>query len=152
MEVHFVRDDITHMNVDAIMNPTNSRLYGFSGIDGLVHEAGGAELEAQCAKLGPISIGEAVVTLAFGLPCKKIIHTAVPKWRGGYSGERLLMRTAYLEGLRAAFREKDVHTLAVPLMGSGSYGFPMSEAFRIADGALKEFEKDKKRKRKGFKV
>ena len=152
MEVHMIRDDITHMKVDAIMNPTNSRLYGFSGIDGLVHQAGGAELEAQCSKFSPISIGEAVVTLAFGLPCKKIVHVAVPRWRGGLSGEKLLMRTAYLEGLRAAFREKDIHSLAIPLMGSGGYGFPMSEAFRIADGALKEFEKEIRRKKKGFTV
>ncbi len=152
MEVHMIRDDITHMKVDAIMNPTNSMLQGSSGIDGLVHAAGGAELEEQCSLLSPISIGEAVVTLAFGLPCKKIIHVAVPRWRNGLSGEKLLMRRAYMEGLKAAFNESDIHTLAIPLMGSGGYSFPMSEAFNIANETLKEFSKEIKRKRKGFTV
>ena len=152
MKVHLIRDDITHMEVDAIMNPTNSDLYGFSGIDGLVHEAGGPELEEQCQRLKPISIGEAVVTLAFGLPCKKIVHVAVPRWRGGYSGEKLLLKAAYIEGLRAAFKEPDIHSLAIPLMGSGGYKFPMSVAFNIAQDSLKEFEEEVKRKRKGFTV
>ena len=110
------------------------------------------ELEAQCSLLRPICIGEAVLTLAYGLPCKKIVHVAVPRWRGGLSGEKLLMRTAYLEGLRAAFNEPDIHSLAIPLMGSGGYKFPMSIAFNIAKDTLQEFSGEIKRKRKGFTV
>ena len=152
MEHRLVRNDITKMKVDAIMNPTNSRLYGFSGIDGLIHEAGGSELELQCDLLRPLCIGEAVVTLAYGLPCRKIVHVAVPKWRGGLSGEKLLMKTAYIEGFRAAFKEPDIHTLAVPLMGSGSYGFPMSEAFSIATNVIADFEKEVVRRNRTFTV
>ncbi|MDO5136855.1 MAG: macro domain-containing protein [Oscillospiraceae bacterium] len=152
MEVHMIRDDITHMDVDAIMNPTNSGLYGVSGIDGLVHKAGGSELEAQCSLLRPICIGEAVLTLSYGLPCKKIVHVAVPRWRGGLAGEKLLLKNAYLEGLRAAFNEPDIHSLAIPLMGSGGYKFPMSVAFNIANDTLQEFCDEIKRKRRGFTV
>ena len=152
MEHHLVRKDITKMKVDAIMNPTNSTMYGFSGIDRLVHEAGGPELEIQCEHLRPLCVGEAVVTLAYGLPCKKIVHVAVPRWLGGLSGEKLLMKTAYREGFKAAFDQTDIHSLAVPLMGSGTYGFPMSEAFSIATKAISDFEKEIRRKNKAFTV
>lgn len=152
MEHHLVRKDITKMKVDAIMNPTNSTMYGLSGIDKLVHEAGGPELEIQCEQLRPLCVGEAAVTLAYGLPCKKIVHVAVPKWLGGLSGEKLLMKTAYREGFRAAFNQNDIHSLAVPLMGSGTYGFPMSEAFSIATNAISDFEKEIRRRNRTFTV
>ena len=92
MEIHLVRNDITKMAVDAILNPTTTDLYGDSGIDGLVHRAGGTRLDDLCRSIGRVPIGEAVITDAFGLPCKKIVHAPTVRWRGGYSGEEILLR------------------------------------------------------------
>ena len=140
MDIHLVRNDITKMEVDAILNPTNSFLIGDSGIDGLVHRAGGQKLEDLCRSIGRVPIGEAVITDAFGLPCKKIVHAPTVRWRGGYEGEEILLRRVYASALQKAYDDPEIHTFAVPILGSGNYRCPMNIAFRIADESLKQFQ------------
>ena len=88
MPLKIVRNDITKMAVDAIVDPTNHALRGDGGLDGAIHRAAGPEMEAACAALGGCRTGEAKVTEGFGLPCKYVIHTVGPVWRGGLFGEK----------------------------------------------------------------
>jgi hypothetical protein len=82
-----------------------------------------------------------VITDAFGLPCKKIVHAPTVRWRGGYAGEEILLRRIYETALRRAYDDPEIHTFAVPILGSGNYRCPMNVAFRIADESLKQFQK-----------
>ena len=152
MQYHLIRDDITKMEVDAIVVPTNKHLFGVEGIDGLVHEAGGEELDTLCRSFAPRDTGDALITPAFNLPCRKIVHLPVPEWEDGYSGERILLRQCYENGLKKAFEDTDIHTLAVPLLGSGNNQCPMDIAFNIAVESLKSFQTAVKKRRKAFTV
>ena len=94
MPLQIVREDITKMHVDAIVNTTNERMVGLSGVDLAVHTAAGAELDEECSRLAPLGVGEAKLSGGYGLPAKYVIHTSGPVWRGGLGGERLLLRRA----------------------------------------------------------
>jgi O-acetyl-ADP-ribose deacetylase (regulator of RNase III) len=88
MPLKIIRQDITKIKCDAIVNPTNRRLKADGGADKAIHAAAGPYLARVCDDIGPISVGEAVITPAFNLPCKYVIHTVGPVWRGGKKGER----------------------------------------------------------------
>ena len=142
MPFTIVRQDITKMKVDAIVNAANTELKMGGGVCGTIFEAAGTiELQAACDKLAPIQTGDAVITPGFGLPAKFVVHTAGPVYRGGKSGEREQLRSCYLNSLKRAMENK-CESIAFPLISSGIYGYPKDEALRIATGAIHDFLRD----------
>ena len=135
-----VRQDITKMKVDAIVNAANTDLQMGGGVCGAIFKAAGAaQLQAACDKLAPIKTGEAVITSGFDLPAKFVIHAAGPVYRyqNAEQSEKLL-RSAYMESLRLAI-ENNCESIAFPLISSGIYGYPKDEALQVATAAIQDF-------------
>ena len=131
--------DITTLAVDAIVNAANVNLLAGGGVCGAIFRAAGrGELQAACDKLAPIKTGEAVITPGFNLPAKFIIHTAGPVWSGGHLGEENLLRNCYANSLKLA-AEKNLHSVAFPLISSGIYGYPPADALKVAVDTIKNF-------------
>lgn len=139
MPFTIVRQDITKMKVDAIVNAANTALKMGGGVSGAIFKAAGeAELQAACDALAPIETGEAVITPGYKLPAKYVIHTAGPVYRDGKSGERALLRASYLNSLKRAV-ENNCKSVAFPLISSGIYSYPKNEALQVATSTIKEF-------------
>lgn len=138
MPFEIVRNDITTMKVDAIVNTTNREMIGYSGVDLAVHTVAGPELDKECAQIAPLELGTAKVTRGYNLPCKYVIHTSGPTWDGGCYREELLLRNCYDSSLKLAV-EYDCKSIAFPLISSGNYGFPKDKALQIAISAFSEF-------------
>jgi len=140
--IHLVKDDITKMKVDAIVNAANSSLLGGGGVDGAIHRAGGPKILEECkaiiAKQGGCKTGEAVITTGGNLPAKYVIHTVGPVWHGGNNNEKELLANAYKNSLRLA-TEYEIKSIAFPSISTGVYGFPKQRAAEIAINAVKEF-------------
>lgn len=143
MPLKIIRQDITKIKCDAIVNPTNRHMWPGGGADAAIHEAAGPELFEYCQKLGGVSVGEAKITPAFNLPCKYVIHTAGPEWEDGFAGERVLLRSCYKEALKLAVQHK-CKSVAFPLIASGLYGYPkdrvLSEATDVISHFLEHYE------------
>jgi O-acetyl-ADP-ribose deacetylase (regulator of RNase III)/transcriptional regulator with XRE-family HTH domain len=140
MPFTIVRQDITKMKVDAIVNAANTDLQMGGGVCGAIFKAAGAaQLQAACDKLAPIKTGEAVITPGFNLPAKFVIHAAGPVYRyqNAEQSEKLL-RSAYMESLRLAIENK-CESIAFPLISSGIYGYPKDEALQVATAAIQDF-------------
>ena len=140
MPLKIIRQDITKIKCDAIVNPTNRHMWPGGGADAAIHEAAGPELFDYCQKLGGVSVGEAKITPAFNLPCKYVIHTAGPEWEGGLSGERVLLRSCYKESMKLAIEHR-CKTVAFPLIASGLYGYPKDKVLKEATDVLSKFLK-----------
>lgn len=143
MPFTIVRQDITKMKVDAIVNAANTDLQMGGGVCGAIFKAAGAvQLQVACDKLAPIKTGEAVITPGFGLPAKFVIHAAGPvyrQWNKEQNEQHL--RDAYTNSLKRAI-ENDCETIAFPLISSGIYGYPKDEALQVATSAIQDFLKD----------
>lgn len=142
MPFQIVRNDITKMQVDAIVNTANPMPGYGSGIDKAVYEAAGVkELLAKRHEIGPIERGRSVITAGYGLPAKYIIHTVGTAWQGGSSGEEEVIRNCYRSVFQVAI-DNDIRSLAIPLLASGCYGFPKGIALRIALSEIEAFMSD----------
>ena len=138
MPLKIVRNDITKMAVDAIVDPTNHALRGDGGLDEAIHRAAGPGLEAACAALGGCMTGEAKVTEGFGLPCKYVIHTVGPVWRGGLFGEKRQLTACYQNALALA-KAHGCASVAFPLISAATNGYPRAKALRVAVDAIAGF-------------
>lgn len=139
MPFSIVRQDITKMNVDAIVNAANTDLAMGGGVCGAIFEAAGpAKLQSACRPLAPIRTGEAVITPGFDLPARYVIHTAGPVYHGGNSGEEQLLYSSYKNSLSLAMQNQ-CESIAFPLISAGIYGYPKVEALQVATRAIQDF-------------
>jgi O-acetyl-ADP-ribose deacetylase (regulator of RNase III) len=139
MPFTIIRNDITKLKVDAIVNAANTSLQMGGGVCGAIFSAAGADrLQNACNNLAPINMGESVITQGFNLPAKYIIHTAGPVYRDGKQGEEALLRSCYINSLEIAIKY-NCESIAFPLISSGIYGYPKTEALRVATGAIRDF-------------
>ena len=138
MPFEILRNDITKMKADAIVNTANPRPIIGSGVDSMLHQAAGPALLKARQAIGPIAVGEAAVTEAFALHARFVIHTVGPVWQGGGCGEEALLRRCYDNALRLA-AERKCRSIAFPLISSGNYGFPKDKALQVAIAAFSAF-------------
>ena len=141
MPFEILRNDITNMAVDVIVNTANPDPVIGAGTDSAVHAKAGPQLLEARKAIGPIAVGSSAITPAFDLSAKYVIHTVGPKWHGGWLGETRLLKKSYLSALALA-REHGCKTIAFPLISSGSYGFPKDKALQVAIQAFTEFLTD----------
>ena len=138
MPFSIVHSDITQMRVDAIVNPTDSRFSGSGGVDLAVHQAAGPDLAQACRQLKALRLSEIEVTGGYNLPCKYVLHTVGPVWKGGWANEQALLRSCYLNALfRAA--ELGTESIAFPLISAGTFGFPKDRVLSVAAEAIRDF-------------
>ena len=139
MPLNIIRNDITKVSADVIVNTANPQVAIGAGVDQAIYEAAGAEaLLAERAKIGPMKPGQAAVTPAFELDAKYIIHTVGPVWQGGRFGEREAVASCYRKSLELAAK-MGCASIAFPLISTGTYGFPKDEALRIAISEISSF-------------
>ncbi|MCR5457354.1 MAG: macro domain-containing protein [Clostridiales bacterium] len=142
MSLQIIRQDITKINCDAIVNSTNTNLLPRgNGVDASIHKAAGPELYFECRKIGGVELGKAVYTKAYKLPCKYVIHTVGPKWDGGNDQELQKLKECYISSLTVA-KSLKCENVAVPLISSGVNGVPKDHVLSVAVDVISHFLMD----------
>lgn len=136
-KLHAILDDITTLDVDAIVNAANSSLLGGGGVDGAIHRKAGPELLAQCRTLGGCPTGQAKLTLGYHLPARFVIHTVGPVWHGGGADEDELLAACYRNCMTIA-AQQEFKRIAFPAISTGVYRFPAERAAQIAIATVRE--------------
>jgi O-acetyl-ADP-ribose deacetylase (regulator of RNase III) len=136
--VELLRGDITEQQVDAIVNAANTKLAGGGGVDGAIHRAGGRSIMEECRGIGGCPTGSAVATGAGKLPARHVIHAVGPVWQGGVRNESALLVSAYRRCLEIA-NELGLHTIAFPSISTGAYGYPITDAAKIAVTTVRDY-------------
>lgn len=138
MPLQLIRQDLTKISVDAIVNTTNRELVGYSGLDLAIHKAAGPKLDEECSRIAPLQQGKAKITKGYNLPAKYVIHTYGPIWEGGEYGEEEILKSCYLGCLKLA-RLFKLESIAFPLISSGLYSFPKDKVLKIAMETITDF-------------
>ena len=131
MPIEITKQDITKIECDAIVCPTNSKLKDKEYVDNAIRKAAGRKLARARRKIKPIDVGEAKITQGYLLPAKYVIHTVGPTWQGGNKNERELLESCYVKSFNLA-KEQGCESIAFPLISSGSYDYPKDEILKIA--------------------
>lgn len=142
MPIQIVQQDITKMDVDAIVNAANRELRPGGGVCGAIHKAAGPQLAQECKQLGGCETGKSKMTYGYNLPSKYVMHTVGPVWHGGSYGEKDALISCYIYTLALA-AEKGLKSIAFPLISSGIYGYPKKEALQVALDAIGSFLQEK---------
>jgi O-acetyl-ADP-ribose deacetylase (regulator of RNase III) len=137
-ELIAVKQDITKLEVDAIVNAANSTLLSGGGVDGAIHRSAGAELLAKCRGLGGCKTGEAKITKGYNLPAKFVIHTVGPIYGHENGQEAPLLRSCYWNSLELA-QKQGLTSIAFPTISTGAFGYPKDKASQIAVETVREF-------------
>ena len=142
MPLQLIRQDISKVSADVIVNAANPTLAPGGGVSGALFEAAGFhELSEACRAIGHCEVGQTVVTPAFSLSANYLFHTVGPKWEGGNAGEQDLLRQCYESALMLAI-QYNCDSIAFPLISSGHFGFPTEQAFIIANEVCQQFLTD----------
>ncbi|MCL6621950.1 MAG: O-acetyl-ADP-ribose deacetylase [Syntrophobacterales bacterium] len=139
--LELVEGDITQQDTEAIVNAANEQLRVGGGVDGAINRAGGPQIQEEARKIGYCPTGRAVITTGGNLKARWVIHAVGPIYKDGRHGEPELLASAYRESLKLASAQ-GIRSLAFPSLSTGVYGYPVTEAARIALKTVREYVKE----------